>query len=244
MTTADFEVKLPQERGLSQDQEYCFVTVDGRTRKIRFHDYDEIYAVPGLYEYLFHGLLQCRSPQLVVSLLVNELLGHGMQPAAQRVLDIGGGSGLVGAELRSAGFPVVWALDRDDWARSAAERDRPGVYDRYLVSDLKSLPEEILLELRTVAFTCFLCVAALGFDDISTEGFERFVEILPVSGWLALSFHEDLATKQTGRFASFIRRLAAEERLNILRRTRYRHRLAMDGRPIYYVSIIGTLKPL
>ena len=37
--------------------------------RLRFHDYGSIYERPGLYEYLFYDLLECRSPERGVGLL-------------------------------------------------------------------------------------------------------------------------------------------------------------------------------
>ena len=69
-----FDVRRPDSaRGLSQDEEYCLVVRDGEERKIRFHDYDEIYRIPGLYEYLFYDRLKCTSHDQVSSLLFNAL---------------------------------------------------------------------------------------------------------------------------------------------------------------------------
>ena len=50
---APFTVTFPQEHGsqsLQQDEEYAEVQIEGRKRKIRTHDYNAMYAQPGLYE--------------------------------------------------------------------------------------------------------------------------------------------------------------------------------------------------
>jgi hypothetical protein len=58
-----FDLAFPQANaGADQDAECCEVTLGGKTRRIRFHDYDEIYRVPGLYEHLFYEVLDCKSP--------------------------------------------------------------------------------------------------------------------------------------------------------------------------------------
>ena len=46
---------------LSQDEEWCEITIDGVAHRIRFHDYHELYSVPGLYEQLFCERLECWS---------------------------------------------------------------------------------------------------------------------------------------------------------------------------------------
>ena len=52
-----------------QDQTYFYLQGSGEPRKIRFHDYDEIYQFPGLYEQIFYDRLKCTSPVKVTSIL-------------------------------------------------------------------------------------------------------------------------------------------------------------------------------
>ena len=51
-------------------------------------------------------------------------------------------------------------------AAAAAQRDRPTVYDDYLVADLTQLTGEERRRLTARRFNCLVSVAALGFDDI------------------------------------------------------------------------------
>ena len=48
-----FKVIFPQKddpRSLQQDEEYAEVHIDNKKQKIRIHDYNRMYAQPGLYE--------------------------------------------------------------------------------------------------------------------------------------------------------------------------------------------------
>src|SRR3954466_7232239 len=102
MATSDaltLAVEFPDDLARDQDHEWCLVTVNGRTRKVRFHDYDEIYKVPGLYEFLFYERLECCSPEVVVGLLADEITAEAVDPSTLRVLDLGAGNGMVGEEL-------------------------------------------------------------------------------------------------------------------------------------------------
>ena len=65
----DDRLRIPEKATLSQDAEWCEIRENGRWRRLRFHDYHEIYERPGLYEYLFYELLECQSPRRVVGLL-------------------------------------------------------------------------------------------------------------------------------------------------------------------------------
>ena len=54
---------------LNQDEAYFYLQGSGGQRKIRFHDYDEIYQVQGLYEQIFYDRLKCTFPVKVVTIL-------------------------------------------------------------------------------------------------------------------------------------------------------------------------------
>src|SRR3954466_2364583 len=121
-------VEFPGDELLDQDVEWCRVTVGGETREIRFHDYHEIYAVPGLYEFLFYERLRCCSPRVVRELLEQELQSEDVDPATLRVLDLGAGNGMVGGQLADLGARSITGIDLIPEAAAAARRDRPGVY--------------------------------------------------------------------------------------------------------------------
>lgn len=84
----EFTVHMPapSEARLDQDSEWCEVeTAEGR-RRIRFHDYAEIYAIPGLYERLFYDELRCDSPRTLRGLLEGVLRDEDSDPSSLVVL--------------------------------------------------------------------------------------------------------------------------------------------------------------
>ena len=73
-TNGKLLVALPESsETMTQDAEWCVVRVNGSWRQIRFHDYEELYSVPGLYEKVIYDILRCDSPKVVRSLLEAEL---------------------------------------------------------------------------------------------------------------------------------------------------------------------------
>ena len=50
MKRAKFSITFPAPNSgiKTQSEEYCIIEQDGYERRIRFHDYHEIYAIPGL----------------------------------------------------------------------------------------------------------------------------------------------------------------------------------------------------
>jgi predicted TPR repeat methyltransferase len=238
------DLHVPESPGgdaIAQDEEWFDVSVDGQPRRIRFHDYGAIYAVPGLYERIFYEKLECRSPKTVVGLLRHELERDGTDPASLIALDLGAGNGIVGEELRAIGVSAIVGVDLLPEAAAAAARDRPGVYDDYLVADLTELSADESRRLSERPFNCLISVAALGFDDIPPEALATAYDRVRPGGWIALTIKEDfLTTEDPSGFQKLIRRMIDERLLELRTHERYRHRLSSNGQPLYYVALIAV----
>lgn len=241
----EFEaIQLPDKEQISdeidQDSEWCEVVVDGEKRRIRFHDYDEVFSVPGLYEALFYEALECCSPSCVVTLLEDVIRDFNENPEELRVLDVGAGNGMVGDELHHRNVENVTGVDIIPEAKQATERDRPEVYDDYHVTDLTDLPEQVEENLRDKRFNCMVTVAALGFGDIPPEAFLKAVDLIETPGWLAFNIKEDfLNEKDSSGFQQLIRKLMREEYIQPQCYRRYQHRLSVEGEGLHYVAFVA-----
>ena len=238
-----YDIRFPSAAGsgLAQDEEWCQVRFPGGDeRRIRFHDYDEIYPHPGLYEQIFAGRLACSSPQRVVGLLGCELAERGIDPGTLSVLDLGAGNGMVGEDLRRLGAGSVVGVDIIDEAAAAAERDRPGHYDDYVVGDLTALAPSVEAALRGRGLNALTCVAALGFGDIPPLAFATAYDLLGSDAWLAFNIREEFLADGGSPFAQLILGLDADGWIEIAARERYVHRLSsVDGEPLHYVAIVA-----
>ena len=231
----------PSVTGLDQDQEWFeFGRGDG-TRRIRFHDYGEIYAVPGLYEHLFYERLKCQSPAIVTGLMEEHVRGVGGDPAELRVLDLGAGNGMVGEALRERGFGEVVGVDIEPESGPATERDRPGVYAQFHVCDLLEPSAEVRAALEAEPFTGMTSVAALGFGDVPPQVFQRAYDLMAPGGVVAFTIKEDfLADDDPSGFSALIAAMLADGRMVEQARRRYQHRLDVRGRPLHYIAMVGT----
>ena len=236
-----FDLAFPQvNAGADQDAECCEVTINGEKRLIRFHDYDEIYSIPGLYEHLFYDVLDCRSPTVVCDLLGEQLAAGGHDPAKLQVLDLGAGNGMVGDCLRGLGCGTIVGADILPEAAAATERDRPGVYTEYLVGDLTDPTPELREALERYDFGVMTTVAALGFGDVPPEAFRYAYDQLVPGGWLAFCIKEDfLEDEEPSGFNELVRDLLDSGELEIFARRRYRHRLSARGEPLHYVALVA-----
>lgn len=232
----------PEEADVDQDAEWCEIATNGTRERVRFHDYARIFETPGLYERLFYDILRCDSPRRVVGLL-EEVLDEDDEPDSTdvlRVLDVGAGNGVVGEELETLDPGSVVGLDILDEARRAATRDRPDVYDDYVVTDLTEMSPETVGSLEARDFNCLVSVATLGFDDIPPRAFAAAADFVDTPGWLAFNLKEDFlrAGEQSG-FARLIDRLHEAGIVRIEAYRRYRHRFSAAGKPLHYVAMVG-----
>jgi len=88
---------------LGQDKISFTLIEDGEEKRLRFHDYDEIYNRPGLYEQLFYERLRCNSPGKVADLLQRALNTVRESVTELRVIDFGAGNGMMGEVLKREG---------------------------------------------------------------------------------------------------------------------------------------------
>ena len=244
VTELEFEsVRFPTwEENPTQDEEWCFVQMRNReTRKIRFHDYYEVFAIEGLYEHLFYEKLQCDSPITVADLLAKELEKQKTEMADLAVLDVGAGNGMVGEALKKADVETVVGLDIVEEAREATYRDRPGVYERYFIEDLTDFETGDAEKYAKYGLNCLTIVAALGFGDIPPLAFANAFNLITSEGWIVFNIKEEFLQSEedsTG-FSRLVTHMFDEKIMRKCSQKRYRHRLSINGTPLYYVAFVA-----
>jgi SAM-dependent methyltransferase len=243
LDNVDYVLHLPKKHAraeLDQDQEWCEIQIAGKRRRIRFHDYAKIYAVPGLYERLFAEQLECDSPRVVTELLAAELAASRLKTSELTALDFGAGNGMVGELLAELAIDDIVGVDLLPEARDAAHRDRPGLYEDYYALDLTRLGPSDRRDLMRHDFDLMTCVAALGFGDIPPLAFAEAFNLVGSPGWIAFNirdrFFED---EDPGGFGSFIARMFREGVVTERMRKRYTHRISVTGEPLQYVAIVA-----
>ncbi len=227
-------------KSLGQDEVSFYLFEKDRRVRLRFHDYAQIYRRPGLYEQVFYERLKCISPKKVGALLKETVASTGANFTELRVLDLGAGNGIMGETLKSYGVARLVGADIIAEAREACERDRPGIYDHYYVADFTDLDESLTDELRDWSFDCLTTVAALGFGDIPVPAFTSALSFVQPGGWAAFNIKATfLDRSDTSGFSRLIRELIFSEYLDIHHLERYRHRLSMEGSPLFYYAVVA-----
>lgn len=240
--TARHRIQFPpaDTQALEQDETAFFlVEADSKTR-IRFHDYDQIYLRPGLYEQLFYDRLKCKSPTKVGQILKQTLDADERVMSELRVLDFGAGNGMMGEVLKSFGVARLIGADLIPQARDAAFRDRPDVYDEYYVADFTQLDDPLIEKINDWGIDCLTSVAALGFGDIPPTAFMSALRFVKPGGWVAFNIKETFLDKaDRSGFSRFIRELIFSEYLDLWHIEKYRHRLSMEGTPLFYFAVVA-----
>lgn len=270
-------IRFPQcdDQDIAQDDEWCEVVDGHRITRVRFHDYAHSFSIPGLYDQLFGGAnseTKCISPQIMVGLLKDNLHhvlrnGWSSEQAGHdelRVLDFGAGNGMIGEEIRLlcksygtgylANSTSVVGFDILSEAKMAAERDRPGVYDAYVVADvaeyvknLGAKPEQFCL----AGFNVLVSVSALSFGDASAATFKAAISLVQNGGLVLFNLKAGLLDNEdsegqgdgmTGKgtdngFSKLVQQAVAEGEMEILARKTYCHRFSVTGKPLHYEAV-------
>ena len=227
-------------RELCQDEVYFYLMEGDSKEKIRLHDYDRIFEVPGLYEQVVCERLKCQSPATVVDVLRYSVAQCQQDLNELRVLDLGAGNGMVGEELKKQGVSRLIGVDIISEAQAATERDRPGVYDAYYVMDFCSLSDDERDVLKLWSVDCLISVAALGFGDIPAEAFLEAFNLVGKDGFVAFNIKETfLDRSDDSGFSQLVRELIFSEYLDLYHLQRYRHRFSIEGEPLYYFALGG-----
>jgi hypothetical protein len=208
---------------------------------VHLHDYERMYRVPGLYEHVVQELLRCRSPQVAADGLADALGRLGLDPSAITLLDLGAGTGIVGELAGGLGVRTVVGMDALEAARTACLRDRPGVYRDYLVGDLAAPAPELLARLRSHRPTALVSAGAFGGSHAPPAALRGALALLPAGAPVVFTIDERwIQTDASGGFRTPVTRLLASGRLQLLCRSRFRHRLSTTGNPIWYELIVAA----
>lgn len=240
--TQTHDIRLPSGHhpDVDQDEEWFEVVAGGDRRRLRIHDYEQIFSIPGLYEQLIDGELRCRSPRTMATVLATLLDSEGEQMANLTVLDFAAGNGMMGEELAARGVESLTGVDNIVEAADAAQRDRPGLYRHYVVADLTDMAPDVRRRLEDERFNCLTLVAALSFDEVPPRAFAEAFNLVSDGGWIAFNVKRDLLQDQDeGGIGELVTRMGHEGVMEQRASVRYRHRLSVKGDPIYYVALMG-----
>ncbi len=234
-----YPIRFPKEQ-FEQNEEWFEYEDAGSWKRLKIHDYAEIFKVPGLYEDLVYTTLRCTSPTRITRMLDQVLEDWPDEPSDLRVLDLGAGNGIVAEELRNRGVEHIVGVDLLPEAALAAERDRPDVYEQYLATDLCNMSESDRTRLQNANLNCLCTVAALGFGDIPPRAFAVALNQISSPGWVAMAIKDSFLSADDGSgFSRLIRAMMSDGILEVQSQFRYCHRVSLAGEKLFYVGLIA-----
>ena len=238
-TTRTFTIVVNAMEERAPDQEEVEVRfADGRSERVRVQDYERVYAVRGLYEAIVMETLRCGSPARVASMLARAARTLGLAERSLRVLDLGAGNGVSGDALADHGLRPVVAIDLEPGARAAALRDRPDTYDMYLTAEVLSLTATQRRAIRALMPNALACVGAIGLDHVPPAALPAALELLADDSLLAYTVAADAIATDAEEISTRLGAIADRWLIEELARERYRHRLTVTGRPIWWEAVV------
>ncbi|WP_375498434.1 hypothetical protein [uncultured Jatrophihabitans sp.] len=224
----DFRVDIDPSAPATPGSETFGLERGGSRRTMRIHDYDEVYAVPGLYEHVVQDLLGCTSPQTLAAALAVRVVAAGAAPSSVRCLDVGAGNGVSGEALTAAGLSPVAALDISAAAKDAAARDRPGLYVEYVVGALGDV--ELPALVRRLGLNALVSAGALTGRHIEPPVLAETWATFATGDWLAFTCAEQHADGARSDF---------EAHTTFELDERFLHRRLTNGDPVWYRVLVG-----
>lgn len=240
MINSNYKIIFPDvKQALDQDEEWVTVDFETHQEKVRFHDYDKIYQIEGLYEKIFYEKLQCESPRVLSEMLFNAIEKEQENPKELRILDFGAGNGMVGERLSEFNPELIVGVDILEEAKMAQQRDRAEVYDDYHVLDMGELESAEAEQLKAYDFNTLITVAALGFDDIPPQSLINSFNLIEENGWFAFNIRDKFLTQKDNTGFSEVIDWLSEEHLAIKDEKKYLHRYSVAGEPLEYIAFVG-----
>jgi hypothetical protein len=220
---------------------------DGRVEELRLHDYDRLYALPGVYEQIVQDRLGCRSPADLAGMLAHAADVLGWQRELTRVLDIAAGNGVSGEALAAAGLAPVLGTDIVASARDAALRDRPGLYGQYLTLDLLALTDGERAQVTALQANALCCVAPVGrhSSELPPEALVAAAGLLAPDALVVYMHdpHQRLPDAMTAEvWSAGLGRAGTGIHAQELKRHRYVHRYTINGTPFEMDGVVWRLR--
>ncbi|MGD1869533.1 MAG: class I SAM-dependent DNA methyltransferase [Neomegalonema sp.] len=237
-----YNVRFEQPGSARQDDEYMVADLDGETRRVNIHDYASMYQVPWLYDIALYHVLKCETPTEMSGAIKGVWDEHNVDMEGLRVLELGAGSGAFGHELRhTLGVGRLIGLDIEPKAAEAAKRDRPGLYDEYVVADLTALSTAEQEMLEDEQFNTVAMASATGWGNhIPMAGFEKGFELLRPGGWFIFHVTPNDPDPECIELCDWVQAKVDSGALRQAYRRSHFHRKSSNGSEIFYDVVLGV----
>ena len=236
--TDDYTVEIPEDY-FQQTEEYVIVNFEDNTKKqVKLHDYTTMYSVPGLYETVIYDVLKCNSHCLLTEHI--KFLGGKKKI---RVIELGAGNGVFAEELKNnTHVDYIMGVDINPIAKKAAMRDRPELYDDYLISDIALLKESTIKTIREKKFDFLVIPSALALAHIPVKSLSKIIDMLPKNAHFVFNLKRKIVSDffvkcpESGCF--LFKEDEINDQVKNVHHEEYIHRYNFSGEPYYYMCFI------
>jgi len=217
---------------------------DGRVEELHLNDYERLYSLPGVYEEIVSERLGCRSPAQIASMLAAAVDRMGWARGDVRVLDLAAGNGVSGEALAAESLRAVLGTDIVPAARTAALRDRPGVYENYLTLDLVALTAAEERTVRGLGANALSCVVPVGehSQQLPPQALAAAAGMLAPVALVAYMHDPSFGTADAVTPAFWMQWLGPGVRAEELKRRRYVHRFTVNGEPYEMDAVLHRVR--
>ena len=168
----------------------------------------------------------------------------GWERASVRVLDVAAGNGVSGEALAAEGLRPVLGTDIVAAARDAALRDRPGLYDDYLILDLLDLDDDQRAQLAGLGACVLSCVAPVGEhpSQLPPDALVAAAAALTPDALVGYMHDPTFGTPDRSPQSCGPAGSAPDVRAEELERRRYVHRRTVNGEPFEMEGVVWRLR--
>ncbi len=245
MNQIDYQIQFSKESSDLRNQEHLCRIQDGSEKKILLQNYAQMYEIPLLYEKFATKALY-QSPDTLAMLLVTQLVQCKQEIESLVILDIAAGSGLFGKSIAKYGVKSIVGVDIIPEAAQAAQRDYPGVYEKYYVEDLTAITPTAQEELANRGFNCLVCCSSLSCH-FPIQGFINAFNLIENDGWITFNVNtyiieeldntDSFEYKKAAEFGQLYHQMVKAGILEVTNKHYYLHRLLTNGKALDYVAI-------
>lgn len=237
-----YSIKLLEPTSSRQSDEFIQGDFDGETITFNLHDYNFMYKHPLLYDIVLYDYLKCRTPDEIASVVKQVWEANKVSASTVRMLEIGAGSGAFGECMKSmVGVGELVGLDISAAAMEAARRDRPSIYDEYIVADLTALSPAVESQLRDFRFSCVGVASATGWGNhIPVAGFEKAFDLLIPGGWYIFHVKPNDPDPECVELCQWIETKIQSGQATQIYRGSHFHRLRTTGSEIFYDVVVAV----
>lgn len=238
------KIKGAGDSEANQSQEKFSAEINGGRSVFSMHNYRDMYKVPWLYDTMMFSFLNCQTPQGLARELksyVDTRRAGADGAQGLRILEVGAGSGAFAVTLRAEGLvQEIVGLDILDEARLACERDRPYVYDDYIVDDLTNLSVANIQKIRKFAPNCVAVASATGWGNhIPVSGFQAAFDLLEPGGLFLFHVKPEDPDPECRALVRWFDQVSASVEICDVASGRIYHRKSVCGEDIQYTFYIG-----